>query len=336
MSGHIREFLTAYASSSPLRLHTPGHKGRLNILDITELADGSFPDAQLNAAQRDIAAAYGVRYSRLLACGSSQGVKAAAYFANTDVIVDVNSHRSVYDGVRLAGKKAIPVGRRGDVRPITKADIESALTRGVGAVILTSPTYYGFVADVDGIADFCKRRGLLFIIDGAHGAHFGFSPLLPGAFADKCDICNVSAHKTLMSLTQGAILLYNVDGDDKTRLDEAVDIMGTTSPSYLLYASIEDAVIEAKKSEKAYKALYDAVSALRAEYAFLKNDDFMRLVIDCNGDDPQKLCSALTARGVYAELVNDRYIVFLLTAADDADSVSKLGTALGACLLETK
>ena len=189
---------------------------------------------------------------------------------------------------------------------------------------------------MDGISDYCKRKGLLFIIDGAHGAHFGFSPLLPKAFSDKCDICNVSAHKTLGALTQGALLLDRLNEKDSARLGEAVKLMGTTSPSYLLYASIENAVIAAEISAGAYAALYEPIAELKKSFPFLKNDDFTRLVLDCGelGQDPHKLNAKLNGAGVYPELITDRYIVFLFTAADSAENVTRLNAALTACIRE--
>lgn len=333
--GHIHEFMTRYAAGDNLRLHTPGHKGGLCAVDITEL-DGVFPEAQLDAAQRDIAMAYGARHSFLLAGGSSQGVKAAVYFAAANGIVDINSHRSVFDGFALSGKRAIPVGRRGDIRPITVDDIDKALTSDIGCVVVTSPTYYGYVADIDAISDYCKRKSLLFIVDGAHGAHFGFSPLLPKAFADKCDICNVSAHKTLNALTQGAVLLDTLSDMGSQALSEAVKVMGTTSPSYLLYSSIENAVLEARDSEKAYAELYAPIQELKSEYPFLKNDDFSRLVLDCDalGVSARELNNRLNALGVFAELITDKHIVFLFTASDGAENVSRLSAALRACTRE--
>ena len=335
IQGHIHRFLTEYAAGKNLRLHTPGHKGGLCAEDITEL-DGVFPEKQIQAAERDIAIAYGAGHAFLLAGGSSQGVKAAVYFASANGIVDVNSHRAVFDGFKLSGKRAVTVGRAGDVRPITVADIDKALTSDMGCVVVTSPTYYGYVADVEGIYDYCKRKGLLLIVDGAHGAHFGFSPLLPKAFADKCDICNMSAHKTLNALTQGALLVDNLSDMGSRALGEAVKVMGTTSPSYLLYSSIENAVIAAKQSETAYKALHAPIEELRAKYPFLKNDDFTRLVLDCSelGVSPQELNKSLNALGVYCELVTDRYVVFLFTAADGAENVSRLSAALFSCARE--
>lgn len=326
----LDEELKAAAARDELRLHTPGHKGRLCSLDLTELTDESFPADSVRNAEARIAEYYGVRHARMLCGGSSQGVKSAVFYGNTNGIADVNSHRSVFDGFVLAGKRCATVGRRGDVRPITVKDIAAALTPDIGAVLVTSPTYYGFAADVDAIAEYCRAHGLLFIIDGAHGAHFGACPLLPARFSDRCDVCNMSTHKTLSALTQTAVLLDNLSDDDGKRLSDAADVMGTTSPSYLLYSSIDSAVRELASAQERYSALYPKLAELATRFPFLQNDDFTRLVLDCNalGADAQRLNMALARRGVYSELADKRYIVFLFTAADEPSAVDALADAL--------
>lgn len=332
----LDEELKAAAARDILRLHTPGHKGRLSPLDLTELTDGSFPAHFVRDAEVRIAEYYGARHARMLCGGSSQGVKSAVYFGGANGIVDINSHRSVFDGFALAGKRCTPVGCRGGILPVTAADIAAALTPDIGIVLITSPTYYGFGADVDGIAELCRAHGLLFAIDGAHGAHFGASPLLPARFSDRCDICNMSTHKTLSALTQTAVLLDNLSPDDGKRLSDAADVMGTTSPSYLLYASIDGAVRELSGASARYAALFPALAELKTRFPFLKNDDFTRLVLDCAalGADAQKLNAALARRGVYSELADARYIVFIFTAADEPSAAETLAAALDGAIKE--
>ena len=324
--------MQSYASLAPLRLHTPGHKGVLCETDLTELTDDSFPSDELAKAEARAAQVYGAKHARYLCGGSSQGVKSAIFYAGANAVVDINSHRSVFDGLKLSGKKCVTAGERGGIRPLTVKQIDGALTRDIGAVVVTSPTYYGYCADVDDIAEYCKRRGLLFIVDGAHGAHFGFSEYLPKGFAHIPDICNVSAHKTLFALTQSALLFDNLSGEDSARLSEAVDVMGSTSPSYLLYASIEHAVdkVASDETRAAYGALYAPIESVKREYPFLKNDDFTRLVLDCEsaGVDAGKLNDELVSRGVYSELVDGNRIVFIFTAANTPQDVARLAEAL--------
>ncbi len=128
-----------YAQNNPLRLHTPGHKGKLDRLDITELTDGSFPDEQIKDAEKTVASIYRTRHASLLCGGSSQGVKAAVYAIGQDGLCDRKSHRSVFDGFTLAGKNCDVVGKS-DVRPLALEDIKSGLKSDHGVVVLTSPT----------------------------------------------------------------------------------------------------------------------------------------------------------------------------------------------------
>lgn len=332
--------LKAAADRDKLRLHTPGHKGALNKLDLTELSDGSFPADCVEKAERRAAEIYGVGHARFLCGGSSQGVKAAIHFAHVPILADVNSHRSVFDGAALSGVSYVTAGERGSVRPLTAKQIDAALTPDTKAILVTTPTYYGFCADVAGIAEYCKKRGLVFIADGAHGAHFGFSDKLPENAAHYCDICNLSAHKTLSSLTQSALLLNNLSESDNAELSRSVDIMGTTSPSYLLYASIDDAVRKAadKSCAEAYLRLFDATESLKKVFPFLRNDDFTRLVLDCAalGLSSVKLNTALAKRGVYSELADDKYIVFILTAENTPNDVTALEVALAASIREIR
>ena len=326
----LYEQLKSAAAKDKLRLHTPGHKGTICELDLTELSDESFPSEFVADAEKRAACVYGAKHAHYLCGGSSQGVKAAVFYLGASAVVDVNSHRSVFDGFTLSGKSYIAAGERG-VKPLTLKQIDGALKKDTKAVVVTTPTYFGYAADIDGISDYCKKKGLLFIADSAHGAHFGFCDKLPKSAAHLADICNVSTHKTLSSLTQSALLFDNLSDGESARLRECVAIMGSTSPSYLLYSSIDSAVGKAAmpQTAAAYDALYDAVRDIKAELPFLDNDDFTRLVLDCArlGVEPGKLNSALARRGVYSELVTDKYIVFILTAEDEPSSVTSLKRA---------
>ncbi len=336
----LADQLIKAAEGDKLRLHTPGHKGSVFEFDLTELSDGSFPAEYVHDAEKRAANIYGARHAYYLCGGSSQGVKASIFYSGANAVVDINSHRSVFDGFKLSGKQCVTAGERGSARPLTVKQIDGAITKDTQAVVVTTPTYFGFCADIDGIADYCKKRGLLFIADSAHGAHFGFSDRLPKSAVRVADICNVSTHKTLRSLTQSALLLDNLSDDNSARLRDCVDIMGSTSPSYLLYATIDGAVSDAadKSTAAAYEQLYGAVTNIKTEFPFLNNDDFTRLVLDCSKLDisPSKLNSALARRGVYSELVTDKYIVFILTAEDAPKHVLLLSEALHGGLEEIK
>lgn len=122
--------------------------------------------------------------------------------------------------------------------------VEKALDEDPDAklVVVTSPTYEGAVSDIAAILRITKAQGVPLLVDEAHGAHLGFSARFPGgAVAAGADIVVQSLHKTLPSLTQTAIA--HVGGlIDPARFQAQLDIFETSSPSYLLMASIDGCV----------------------------------------------------------------------------------------------
>jgi arginine/lysine/ornithine decarboxylase len=112
----------------------------------------------------------------------------------------------------------------------------------VKAVVITNPTYYGICSDVKAIADRVHEKGALLIVDEAHGAHFKFSDGLPGNAVDGgADLVVQSAHKTLPAMTQGSWLHVKGDRVDRERLERMLGMLQTTSPSYIIMASLDNA-----------------------------------------------------------------------------------------------
>ena len=329
----IRAQIEAYARNVRLRFHTPGHMGRLHPDDITEI-DGVFPEHCIEAAEQAAATAYGVRRLRFLVCGSSMGVKAAILAVGKPLLCEDICHRAVDEGATLARVPLYKLTRRrmeGLSIPPAPEELDAALKRhpDVGAVVLTSPDYYGRCVS-QATFDVVRAHKKTLIVDGAHGAHFAFSPLFPSPPCRVADYCNMSAHKTLAAYTQTAYLAVNVD---PAPVDRALRLLGTTSPSYLLYASIEHAVKTAASKETAerYARLYETIAELKQrDFKCLDNDDFTRIVIDAHalGTTGCALNARLCADGVYSELVTDKYVVFIVTSADEPDDVRALALAL--------
>jgi arginine decarboxylase len=269
--------LLAYAERDPGRFHVPGHKGgpgappalaeavgeRALSLDIPALIEGIDvgPDpaeagsdpTPFEQAQRLAAAAWGARRSWFLINGASQGNQAACLalrHAGRRVVVQRNVHSSTIDGLILAGLEPVWVAPELDpelevAHCITPQALERALGESpdVVGVVAVSPTYFGAVADVRGLADVAHARGVPLIVDEAWGAHLRFSDRLPAsALESGADLVNSSIHKVVGSLSQSAILHL---GDDE-RLDEAVvdrtiTLLESTSPSALLAGSLDAA-----------------------------------------------------------------------------------------------
>jgi len=77
------------------------------------------------------------------------------------------------------------------------------------------------------------------LVDEAHGTHFYFSKDLPAtAMAAGADMSAVSMHKSGGSLTQSSLLLTN-NGVNANYVGQIINLMQTTSASYLLIASLD-------------------------------------------------------------------------------------------------
>jgi arginine/lysine/ornithine decarboxylase len=107
-------------------------------------------------------------------------------------------------------------------------------------VMVVSPTYHGICSDLRGIAAICHDHGASLLVDEAHGAHFYFSDSLPdGAMHQGADMCAQSIHKVTGSLTQSSMLHVRKGHVDLGRVETALKIVQSTSPSYLLMTSLD-------------------------------------------------------------------------------------------------
>jgi arginine decarboxylase len=268
--------LLAYAERNPGRFHIPGHKGgpgaapaladaigeRALSLDIPALIEGIDvgPDpthgsdpTPFEQSQRLAAAAWGARRSWFLINGASQGNLAACLtlrHAGRRVVMQRNVHSSTIDGVILAGLEPVWIAPELDpelelAHCITPDALEQALGETPDAVgaIAVSPTYFGAVADVRGLANVAHARGIPLIVDEAWGAHLRFSDLLPeSALEAGADLVNSSVHKIIGSLTQSAILhLGHGELLDEAVVDRTITLLESTSPSALLAGSLDAA-----------------------------------------------------------------------------------------------
>jgi arginine/lysine/ornithine decarboxylase len=295
-----------------------------------------FPGEAVEAAQRETAALYGARHLRYSTGGASLCVKAAMLCMPGDVLAAENSHRSVFDGARLAGIRAVLIKNRtraGLPLPLSADDLSAAYQRAGGrikGVALTSPDYYGQCADVMPIVEFCQKNKLILLADSAHGAHFFADPtLFPRCLAPYADFTALSAHKTLRAYTQTAYLACNNDGLLK-KLDQGLALLGTTSPSYPMLAQLSAAALWERENAGGYRALKAAADALKRAVKTLPNDDPMRLVVDAAayGMTGRALYDRLVEGGLGPEKYDGRYCVCIVTLSDTPENIGALQGAL--------
>lgn len=257
----IYESLLENAESGIYPMHMPGHKRNEKFLkmvnpytiDITEV-DG-FDD--LHAPEEIILDAmekgkdlYKSRKCFLLVNGSTCGILSAICACvpkGGKLIAARNCHKSVYNAIALTECESVFMmpetdPQNGICYGITAAQVERTLSENpnASAVIITSPTYEGVVSDIEKISEITRKYGVPLIVDEAHGAHFGFSPLFPESAVSKgADIVIQSLHKTLPSFTQSAVLHICTEFGGKFPVQRYLSIFQSSSPSYILMAGID-------------------------------------------------------------------------------------------------
>ena len=246
--------LKAFADST-FPMHMPGGKRRFSSelpyqWDVTDLAatdDLYHPTGLLKDLQDRISALWRADRSFVLVNGSTAGILAAVRATGDGAILAArNAHRSFYNAAELCRRTVLFVcpGLAGDVfGSVDPEQIRKGLDANpsVTTVFLTSPTYEGVVSDISAIADICRDRRVTLIVDEAHGAHFGFSPLFPkSAVTLGADIVIQSLHKTLPALTQTAVLHCGSAWAEPVQRELAV--FQTSSPSYILLSSADECV----------------------------------------------------------------------------------------------
>jgi len=245
------------------RLHMPGHKGRTNhhvnfmALDYTEIEGTDnlhHPVEIIAAVQEKIAAVYGSEETHLLVGGTTVGILAAIMGTCQEkekLIVPLNSHKSVYSALMFGRIEPVFIGptiEQGLGVLITKEAVLDCLEKNpdVKGMILVNPTYYGSVSDTRAIAKVLHQKGKFLIVDEAHGAHLKFCDHLPedGVTAG-ADLVIQSTHKILSALTQSAVLHRQGNRVDAIKIARLLTMLQSSSPSYPLMMSIENAIDEA-------------------------------------------------------------------------------------------
>ncbi|MCF3122108.1 ornithine decarboxylase [Streptomyces arenae] len=219
------------------------------------LASGGLDDRRtrgriLERAERLMADAVHAERTFFSTCGSSLSVKAAMLAIagpRGKLLIGRDAHKSVVSGLILSGIEPVWVEPRWDdgrhLAHAPSADaFEEAFARHPDAkgALVTSPTPYGSCADLSGIAAVCHRRSLPLVVDEAWGAHLPFHPDLPSWAMDAgADVCVTSIHKMGSGLEQGSVFHLQGGLVDPAVLENRADLLGTTSPSVLIYAGLD-------------------------------------------------------------------------------------------------
>lgn len=346
------------AGRDRVSLHMPGHKGRgpfgpmdAYALDTTELAgtdDLYAPEGGLRRAQEHYARAAGSGASLLLHNGATAGIQAMLMLyarSGETVLLPRNAHLSAVNGCVV-----------GDLRPVfipmtftadgygylREEDVLRTLAAHPEArcLLLTRPDFYGGCLPLERIARAAHGQGCRLVVDEAHGAHFPWMDQPESAGRLGADAWVQSCHKTLPSLTATAVLHVR-EAADAPRALSLLRLTQTSSPSFVLMQAIDDARIWMEARGRArLRTVAAAAEKLRRRlpalgYADAHADwrgtglsfDPTRLVIAAP-QGGEALDESLRAQGFDVEMHDLRRVVCILTAMDDAATLTALEEAL--------
>ena len=370
MNRSLIDFLPEHAALDPVSFHMPGHKGsklykelgyghildNLMDCDITEIpgADNLFQteDVILSIMQK-YQKLYGSKRSYILINGSSVGLIAAILSSTKrgdKVIVARNSHKSIFNAMRLGGLEPVYLfpeilEEHGILGGIAPDEVERLLQENPEAscVVLPSPNYYGICSDIRAISEVCHRRNKVLIVDQAHGAHLKFMDGdHPEAAEDGwADLVINSTHKTLASWTQTAVMNVMTDRVDLNIIEDNLQILESSSPSYPLMLSLDvnaEILLDKEKKDLAFgewKKAVDMFYAKAHEIPGLKVMmdpmlDHTKINIDMSayGLSGNELEDLLMEKGIFVELVTGNIIMCMTGIGTRSEHVLRLLDAL--------
>lgn len=288
--------LIQYCKSDFYPFHMPGHKRNSFSIkdtyqmpysfDITEI-DGfdnlHHAEGILLEAQRQAAELYQAEETLFLVNGSTAGLLSAisaCVSKNGKLLMARNCHKAVYHGVFLKELENVYIypqkeQRYGGNGGLLIENIKQMLItcKNCEAILVTSPTYEGIVSNIEEICNVAHDYGIPVIVDEAHGAHFGFHSYFPeSSIKNGADIVIHSVHKTLPSLTQTALLHINGKLVDREKIKKYLSIYQSSSPSYVLMASIDACMTNLKKQgDELFSRYVERLNHLREQMKSLNH-----------------------------------------------------------------
>ncbi len=368
--------MVALAEARKVSFHTPGHKSGKGIatrfvkyvghkifsIDLTTLDEVDSlqrPKGVIKEAQELAALAYGADRSFFLVNGTSVGNHAMVMTAcnpGTGILMARNCHKSVLAGVILSGATPHFIYPEMDhglkmTLNVSFESVKNAIREHpwIKTLFLTSPNYYGVCAELGRTIRFAHEHDMTVLVDEAHGPHLGFHPELPSsAMSAGADMCVQSTHKIIGGMTQASILHAKGERVNMETLAGVLKFVQTTSPSYILMASLDLARMQ--MATEGEKLLGNALTLARRARARLNKIPGVRCLEKSTvtgrgmGDlDETKLAINVSGLGlsgyevsqrlnrdydIQVEMADPFHVLVIVSIGDRRDDISRLVTAL--------
>ena len=369
------EALESYKEQHFVPFHTPGHKIGVEAPQLLKnwmgsalpydlgvmyaLDDLHEPERELKEAQDLTAELYGADCCWFSINGTTALIEAmimGTVGPDEIIIIPREAHRSVISGLVLSGAKPVYMDCDFDERwgiPLG-VSLENAIKSmdahpEAKAILLVYPNYYGVGIDIVNIIQEAHKRGLIVLVDEAHGPHLPFSESLPiEAIEAGADLVAQSTHKSVGSLTQTSWLLGQGKKIDKRRITQMHQMLQSTSPNYIFLASLDmarhqlatagnDLVSRAVELSVYLREELNKISGIATmEYTDIQetiiNYDSTKVLIDAKGLGLTgvEFEHLLRNHRIEVELVQANHVLVLITIGDTKESVDILIKAVRA------
>ena len=378
--------MVALAESRKVSFHTPGHKSGKGIstrfrkfvgpkvfsIDLTcldEVDSLQKPRGVIREAQELAADIYEADQSYFLVNGTSGGNQAmilACLQPGESFLTTRILHKSAVSGMIMSDAHPvfIPLAQNRETSLLLNdqtASIISAMEANpeIRTLFLTSPNYYGVTLNLPQITEEAHKRGVKVLLDEAHGPHLHFHDALPmsGMMAG-VDLCVQSTHKIIGGMTQASILHAKKARIDIARLSSTLRYLQTTSPSYILMASLDLARMQmategkkllgkaidlSKRGRERIRKIPGLNCIDRHEVQSISNGDNdldeTKLTIGVEGlgltgyQVSQKLNQDF---GIQVEMADLMHILVIVSIGDHRDDIDRLVTALEKIALQSQ
>lgn len=364
------EALEAYRKEKMIPFHTPGHKiGKgapsymtsimeqalpLDLGVMYALDDLFEPESYMKEAQELSAELYGAGSTFFSVNGTTACIQAmimANVGPNDSILLPREVHRSVLGGLILSGSAPIYMeSLYSEEEEISLGPTKETVYRAIAehpnakALFLIHPSYYGVAGDIEPMIRYGHEKGLVVLVDEAHGAHLRFSKELPKQALDcGADCVAQSTHKLLGSLTQTSMLHCHKAYQGVEKIQKAMSLVQSTSPNYLLLASLdaarhqmyatgEEQVAKAVERSRELRRRLRQIDGIRCfgkeieAYPSVAALDETKVTIDfsscgLSGKEAEWL---LRKRHIEVELVHGNHVLALITIGDTKESVDAL------------
>nr|QGT51287.1 lysine decarboxylase [uncultured Firmicutes bacterium] len=329
---------------------------RLDVTEFEETDNLLAPQGVLKDAQVRASKVFGAGQTYFLTCGSTVGLEAMILGAcpkGSSLLIDRNCHRAVISALILGEITPVFLYPEWDAdnhvwRGFTRAQVERALSEHpeCAGALITSPTYYGVCSEIQEIAALLHEQKKFLLVDEAHGAHFAFCDALPRtALEQGADACVQSLHKTLPAIGQSALLHIGKNAIvSYENIERSLRLLHTTSPSYPMMTGMDEAIKTMQgKGAKHLRTLIQKCEDIKTKIRILNHltvtdeatldcpQDALRLVIGFEklGISGRSAAKVLQEQyGIYAEMADSHYVVFIISAGNTEKELDLLESAL--------